>query len=190
MEVLRNVSILFTVGFFLLAGTRVLAVTENDCEIIKINCVSGKGCGAGGGGAGVPANCTQNAEKECMATSAYLECLSTLQKQSGGEGGNEGGGGSSAAQKYGLQDTAQKAGLPNVGVELPELVGKALAALLGLTATAFFALMIYAGFTWMTAQGNTEKVTTAKNIIINAVLGLVVIALAYAITNFVFKSLG
>ena len=46
-------------------------------------------------------------------------------------------------------------------------------------------LVIYAGFLWMTAGGNEEKVTKAKNIITAAVIGLIITMAAYAITSFV-----
>ena len=49
--------------------------------------------------------------------------------------------------------------------------------------------IIYAGVLWMTAAGNEGQVTKAKNIIITSVIGTVIIAAAYAITNFVFDAL-
>lgn len=162
--------------FFLFVGTDVNAKTSDECladynkEITEIN----KSC-----------------DKDSKCIFDYSKQAADNMKQCQDEASADGNGGSStAAEKYGLKKTAEDAKLPNIGANLPDMVGKVLAALLGLTATIFFVLMIYAGVTWMTAQGSTEKVTTAKKIIVNCVLGLVVIAMAYAITNFVFKSLG
>jgi hypothetical protein len=45
--------------------------------------------------------------------------------------------------------------------------------------------MIFAGLSWMTASGNQEKVNKAKDLMINAVIGLVIVMAAYAITAFV-----
>jgi hypothetical protein len=49
--------------------------------------------------------------------------------------------------------------------------------------------IIIAGYKWMTAAGNDDKVREAKKQITNAVIGLVVILLAYMITNFVSRCL-
>jgi len=47
--------------------------------------------------------------------------------------------------------------------------------------------MIYAGYLWMLARGNEQEVEKAKNIIIYAVIGLVVVLSAYAITRLMAK---
>lgn len=69
------------------------------------------------------------------------------------------------------------------------MIQTAVSAFLGLLGIIFLILIIYAGFLWMTAQGEEEKVTKAKDTITRAVIGLVIIVLAYAITYFVFSSL-
>lgn len=56
---------------------------------------------------------------------------------------------------------------------------------LGLLGTVATVLMIYAGFNWMTAAGNDEKIETAKKTIFAAILGLIIIMMSYAITRFV-----
>lgn len=66
---------------------------------------------------------------------------------------------------------------------------------LGLIATIIFALMVYAGYNWMTASGNDEKVAKSKSTIYNSVIGLIIILGAYgltiAITNLaMMRSLG
>lgn len=49
-------------------------------------------------------------------------------------------------------------------------------------------IVIYAGFLWMTAGGNEEKVTKAKKWLTNAVIGIVITMLAYAIAEFVLEA--
>ncbi|MBT4856646.1 hypothetical protein HON52_00460 [Candidatus Uhrbacteria bacterium] len=61
--------------------------------------------------------------------------------------------------------------------------------LMSLVGVIFLVLMIYGGFLWMTAGGNSSQVDKAKNILITAVIGTVIISAAYAITNFVFEAL-
>lgn len=46
-------------------------------------------------------------------------------------------------------------------------------------------MILIGGFQWMTAGGNEEKVASAKKIISAAVIGLIVILLAWAIVIFV-----
>jgi len=60
---------------------------------------------------------------------------------------------------------------------------------LGFMGMIFLALMIYAGFTWMTAAGNEEKISKAKKIMAAAVIGAAIVLSAYAITAFVLSEL-
>lgn len=46
-------------------------------------------------------------------------------------------------------------------------------------------VIIVAGFYYVTSNGNAQTIAKAKNAIMGAVIGLVVIILAFAITNFV-----
>lgn len=52
---------------------------------------------------------------------------------------------------------------------------------LGILGTIFIAYIVYAGYLWMTAGGEEEKTTQAKTHIRNAVIGLVIILLAFSI---------
>ncbi|MBI2990016.1 MAG: hypothetical protein HYY51_02380 [Candidatus Magasanikbacteria bacterium] len=49
----------------------------------------------------------------------------------------------------------------------------------------FFIIMVYAGIRWMTARGEEENVKTARDSIIRATIGLVIVVAAYAVTSFV-----
>lgn len=60
---------------------------------------------------------------------------------------------------------------------------------LGLVGFAFFILMVYGGFIWLTSRGSEDRVTKGKNIVIAAVIGLVVIVAAYAATWFITQRL-
>lgn len=51
----------------------------------------------------------------------------------------------------------------------------------------FIVLTMYAGFLWMTAGGNEEKVTKAKTLLFQAVIGLAIILAAYSITLMVVR---
>ena len=65
------------------------------------------------------------------------------------------------------------------------IVGTAINAALTLVGIIFLVLMVYGGFLWMTARGSSEQIDQAKQIIVGALIGLVVVMSAYAITVFV-----
>ncbi len=56
---------------------------------------------------------------------------------------------------------------------------------LGILAIIAVALIIIAGIQWMTSGGNEEKVTTAKGMLRNAIIGLLIILAAYGIARYV-----
>jgi Zn-dependent protease with chaperone function len=61
--------------------------------------------------------------------------------------------------------------------------------LLGILGIIFLVLIIYAGFLWMTAAGNGDQIDKAKQIMIAAVIGLIILLSAYAISTFVIDQL-
>ncbi len=69
------------------------------------------------------------------------------------------------------------------------IVGGLLNAILGLLGLVLFVMIIYGGFLWMTAGGNTDKVKQAKDILLNAVIGLVILVAAFAISTYVVSLL-
>lgn len=72
---------------------------------------------------------------------------------------------------------------------LPELIGNIIAVLLSVLGIVFVVLVVYAGFLYLTAAGDTEKVKKAKTLLTQSVLGLVIIVAAYAIAAFVIDAL-
>ena len=65
------------------------------------------------------------------------------------------------------------------------ILGTVVSAFLGLLGVIFMVLIIYAGYNWMTAEGEEEKVKKAKDTIRQSIIGLVLIVAAYAIWAFV-----
>ena len=66
------------------------------------------------------------------------------------------------------------------------IVGTIITALMGLLGVIFLSLMIYGGYMWMSAQGDETKLEKAQAILRMAVVGLVIIIAAYAITRFIY----
>jgi hypothetical protein len=92
------------------------------------------------------------------------------------------------AIETGLEATRGAAGLP-AGRTIPQLAGTIIKSLLGLLGVVFFLLMVYGGFIWMKARGNEKEVERAKNILTDAIIGIVIVAAAYAITVFIIRAL-
>lgn len=93
------------------------------------------------------------------------------------------------AQPYvdpGLYATANAAGLP-LGGDPISIVAKIINVVLGLLGVVFVVLIIYAGWQWMTAAGNEEKITQAKKMIGGAIVGLIIILASYAMTTFIYS---
>ena len=86
--------------------------------------------------------------------------------------------------------TDQVATQANLGqMDIGELIAGIIQVILGLLAIIFLILTIYAGFRWMTSAGNEEAISKAKSTITAAIIGLVVVLAAYAITYFIFRYL-
>ena len=75
------------------------------------------------------------------------------------------------------------------GADLISTIGRIINIFLGFLGVIFLVLLLYAGFLWMTAQGEPKTIEKAKDILKQAIIGLVIIASAWAITTFVLNAL-
>lgn len=73
--------------------------------------------------------------------------------------------------------------------QLPEIVGQYISIFLGLLGIILVVLIVYGGYLWMTSMGSEEKVKKAKTLITDAVIGMIILLAAYAISNFVVTQL-
>jgi hypothetical protein len=73
--------------------------------------------------------------------------------------------------------------------DLVAIIFRAIQYILAFLGVVAVVIIIYAGFLWMTAAGNDEKVGKAKKTMISGIIGLVIILLAYAIAGFVIQRL-
>src|SRR3989338_2961315 len=93
------------------------------------------------------------------------------------------------AQLNKASDNLQQAQPAGAQTDLPTLIGNLINAILGVVGILFVAYTVYAGYLYMTAQGDDEKTGKAKTMLGQAVIGIVIIAAAYAISNFVIEQL-
>lgn len=66
-------------------------------------------------------------------------------------------------------------------------VGLLLKSLFSILGVICIVLLMYSGFTWMTARGNESKVEKAKENIVNVLIGLIFIIGGYALTTFLLN---
>ena len=102
------------------------------------------------------------------------------------------------AAPAGAVDDEDPFGFESVGGEFDETFGdediattiasiiKVALTLMGIVVVTLF---IYAGFLWMTAAGNPDKVGKAKTLLAQAVIGLILILASYAISQFVVEAI-
>ena len=80
--------------------------------------------------------------------------------------------------------------LPNSGGVTSGNLTNILNWVLGMAGIVAVGVIIYGGIKYITAQGQPDKTKQASQIIAYALIGLIVVALALAITNFVMATIG
>lgn len=93
--------------------------------------------------------------------------------------------GNGTIDSSGKCDGAARTGITKKGALISNIAGTITGAVLGFVGVLFFILMVYGGFLWMTSAGNEQQVEKAQNLIIAAVIGLIIIMSAYAITAYI-----
>ena len=88
----------------------------------------------------------------------------------------------------GIKELAPSAGYDLTNTSPDEYIGKILLFAFSFVGLIFMGLILYAGIQWMTAQGNTSQVSKAKDTLIKAIVGLVIIMAAYGITFLVVNT--
>lgn len=95
---------------------------------------------------------------------------------------------------YGLDQTAETAfeGTDlerTANIDPGTVAGRIIATILSFLGIIMLGIVIYAGFLWMTAGGNQDKVGRAIKLITNASIGLLIILAAYLITRYIGTAL-
>jgi len=88
------------------------------------------------------------------------------------------------AQRGGLDETAKTAYGDVPTATLPQVIGTVIRAALTLVGVIFLILMVYGGYLWMIARGNDELIQKAKDTIRSAIIGIIIVVGAYAITDY------
>jgi amino acid transporter len=75
----------------------------------------------------------------------------------------------------------------NGPTDIRKTVANIIKVFLTLLGLFFTVLIIFGGFRWMNSRGNDDEVKKAKDQIKHAIIGMVIIIAAYAITEFVIR---
>jgi hypothetical protein len=79
-------------------------------------------------------------------------------------------------------------GQPGGATDIRLVVIRVIQVLLSLLAIIFLGLMLFAGFKYMTAQGDSGQVEEAKDIMTRAAIGFVIMMAAWSITTFILNT--
>ncbi len=77
----------------------------------------------------------------------------------------------------------------DASTDLPAIIGSVIGVALGLLGVILLGLLIYGGVLWMIAQGEEKKVKDAKETIKNAIIGLVIVVVAYTLAGWILEQL-
>ena len=115
-------------------------------------------------------NSAQSADDPKNLQTCPFDTLEKCQEWTLGQVGGKAG--------YGTQTNVQASDLAN-------RVGKVIGMVLSVFGVVFLALVVYSGIQWMSAGGNEEKVTKARERIVRAAVGLGIVMMSYALTSFI-----
>lgn len=89
----------------------------------------------------------------------------------------------------GLSETGSAAGFGAQPVPFTTFIANGINAILGLAGLFFLGALVYAGIQYLTSGGDHEKVKNAKGLIVSSIIGIVIIATAFAINTFVIEQI-
>ncbi|MFA4999953.1 MAG: pilin [Patescibacteria group bacterium] len=94
-----------------------------------------------------------------------------------------------AAQDFGVEAVESGLGGTLSSADPRMIIGRIIQIALSFLGVLAVVIIMYAGFIWTTSGGDEEKITKAKNILKNAVIGLVIVLSSWGITTFLLSRL-
>lgn len=134
------------------------------------------------------ASCTDPAKPHCCSgTCQALACTPGDPEVDPNDGTINAG---NAAFGFGAGSNLEKVAgkfKPATTQTLEARISSIIAVFLSFLGVIFLILMIYAGFNWMTAAGDEERITKSKETIRSAIIGLVIVIAAYGLSVFIIE---
>lgn len=72
---------------------------------------------------------------------------------------------------------------------LEVVIGRIIKWVMGLIGVILVALFVYGGVVYATSAGNEDRIETGKKVMMYAIIGIVIIALAFVLTDYIIKAL-
>lgn len=92
----------------------------------------------------------------------------------------------SARMLKGLGTVSKQTGqVAPTGDHLPIVLGNFISIFISALGVVMLVYLLWGGYTWMMAQGEEKQVSRAKDMIKNAIIGMVIVSLAFSISGFV-----
>jgi hypothetical protein len=91
-----------------------------------------------------------------------------------------------------LTEKVQAVALPNpLGSvnTVPELINRAIIAILGIVGALALLMFVWGGLLWMTSGGNSDQVKKGRETLVWASIGLLIIFASYSLVNTIFRAL-
>ncbi|MCR4256460.1 MAG: Ig-like domain-containing protein, partial [Candidatus Uhrbacteria bacterium] len=89
----------------------------------------------------------------------------------------------------GLEAVGEAGGIAGGETDIITIIGRIINIALGFVGIVLLVIILYAGYEWMTSGGDAAKVDSAKTRLRNAIIGLVIIMMSFAIVNFILNAL-
>lgn len=74
------------------------------------------------------------------------------------------------------------------GLTLKQAIGNVISTVMKIMGSLAFAIMVFAGLMWMTAAGNSDREGKAREMMLWASLGVIVILSSYSLVKFIFDA--
>ncbi len=167
----------FLLSSIFIAIFSVLVMSTSSVFADTVTCGSSAGnCGSGStttcvtSGTGFSCTCaTDTGAATCSAVSKYDNL-------------NTSGSTNSAASLAG-------SGGLNTTTSVPVIIGNVIKVILGISGTVALIFIIWGGIQWMISKGDPTKIGSARKLMTSGMIGIAIIAAAYAITDFVIKQI-
>jgi hypothetical protein len=88
-----------------------------------------------------------------------------------------------------LSTVKTESGITAGAQDLPTLIGRFIGIVIGILGIILVIRIIQAGIMYMTAGGDPGKVATAKKMITESIVGIIIVISAYAISSFVIDQI-
>lgn len=75
-------------------------------------------------------------------------------------------------------------------MNINQLLGRIIRTVLGIVGALFLVMFIYGGAQWMLAGGEEARVKSSRQTLLNAVAGMIIIALSYSMISILFETAG